>query len=367
LRTAEEPRWAVAIAAEFGNLHAAHRWAMMDHDVDLDARLLVALWNYGLQRLSAEYFGWVEEALNALSFDEHPLYADLLGVAGIGAWLRGDLRQSMRSCQAAFEAEQLHDRAMSLPARMAIVVATAYAPPGVSPERDAMAAEAPTRFLEVVEWTRASNEPYWLNYSMVTGSLGMVMSGDVERAAVLADRALRVAVASGSPIAIAWAQFAVATALEPTDAHAAEGVLDHAVREARPGDGRLVLGLAMSLQATLRRRLGRPLEAVPLLLELVDHWDRLANLPQLWHTIREVAMVLALLGADDIAARLLAAVDREELVMPLLPADQELPARTTEELRERLGAAGFRIATVAGAALSRAEAVELATRSLLHS
>ena len=74
---------------------------------------------------------------------------------------------------------------MSLPARMAIVVATAYAPEG-NPAREPIAAEAPTRFMEVVEWSRAVDEPYWVVYSMITGSLGLVMAGDLERAATLA-------------------------------------------------------------------------------------------------------------------------------------------------------------------------------------
>jgi hypothetical protein len=271
----------------------------------------------------------------------------------------------LRACEAAFDAETQIPGAFSLPARLAIVVATAYAPPGVSPERDAIGAVAPTRFLEVVEWSRTRDDPYWLVYSMITGSLGMVMSGDVERAATLADRALRAAASSGCPSSIAWAQFAVSTALEPTDAETAELLLDDAVRGARAVDGRLVLGLGMSLQATLRRRLGRPLDAVPLLLELIDHWDRLSNLPQLWHTIREAAMVLALLDDADTAARLLGAIDRAELVMPLLPADQPLVAKLTEELEARLGRVAFTVATTAGAALPRAEAVELANRSLL--
>ena len=199
LRTADEARWVTQITADLGNLHAAHLWAIDHADIDVDARLLVALWNYGLQRLSAEYFRWVEEALDTLSFDDHPLAAELHGIAALGAWLRGDLRQSMRSCRYAFEAEQRLDSGISLPARMAIVVATAYAPEG-NPAREPIAAEAPTRFIEVVEWTRELGDPYWLVYSLITGSLGMVMIGDLERAATLANRALLLATRSDMPV-----------------------------------------------------------------------------------------------------------------------------------------------------------------------
>ena len=95
LRTSDEARWVAEITADLGNLHAAHRWALDHRDIDLDARLLAALWNYGLQHLSAEYFRWVEEALAVLSFEDHPLVAELHGIAALGAWLRGDLRQSI--------------------------------------------------------------------------------------------------------------------------------------------------------------------------------------------------------------------------------------------------------------------------------
>ena len=124
--------------------------------------------------------------------------------------------------------------------------------------------------------------------------------------------------------------------------NAPEQLLDEAVRTSRAVDGRLLLGLVMSLQATLQRRLGRPLDAVPRLLELIDHWDRLGDLPQLWHAVREAALCLNLLGEDLIAVRLLAAVERIELVMPLLPIDRVYVAETCEQLRDRLGEDEFR-------------------------
>ena len=164
-------------------------------------------------------------------------------------------------------------------------------------------------------------------------------------------------------ISLAWARFALATALEPSDAESAEQLLDEAVRGARPVDGRLVLGLAMSLQATLRRRLGRAAEAVPLLLELLDHWDRLGNLPQLWHTVRESALCLHMLGSDHVAARLLAAVDFAELVMPPLPSDRAQLDAARDELLERAADTSSG-SNVVATALSRESAVELAASAL---
>jgi hypothetical protein len=85
----------------------------------------------------------------------------------------------------------------------------------------------------------------------------------------------------------------------------------------------------------------------------------------LWHTVRESAMCLSLLDADDTAARLLASVDGAELVMPLLPADRAHLAATRDALLRRLGDAAA-TATVVGAGMSRGAAIELTTRTLVR-
>jgi predicted ATPase/DNA-binding SARP family transcriptional activator len=363
LRTADEPKWAQDIAADFGNLRAAHLWAIETAGVDLDARLLVALWNYGLQRLSAEYFRWVDEACDRLSLDDHPLLPDLQGTAALGAWLRGDLGQCMRACQAAFAAEQRLASGFTLPARMAIVLAAAYAPPGQRAD-EVLHAQAPSRFLEVVAWSREMGEPFWLVYSMVNGALGMVMAGELERATALAERALRVARGSACPTSLAWALFGVATTLEQPEPERSQVLLEEGVDLARVAESRMVFGLSVSLLATLHRRLGHPIDAVPLLVELLDHCDRLGNRPLLWHTIREAAMCLGELRPDQTGVRLLAAVDHAELVMPMLPPDRAHIARVRQQLHNAVGDHAFAVATVEGAGLTRQEAVVLTARSL---
>ncbi len=365
LRTADEANWVARLGADFGNLHATHLWAIENADVDLEALLLVSLWNYGLQRLSAEYFRWVDQAFDKLSFDDHPRLADLKGIVALGAWLRGDLRQTMGSCRSAFDAEQRLGSGVTLPARMAIILTVNYTSLVGDPAFGTITAEVPSRFLEVVEWSRALGDPFWLGYSMDTGSFGMVMGGELERAEKLAGRALELARHSGCPTSVAYALFAVAMALGQSHSERAEPLLDESVRAARAVESRLVLGLSMSLLATMRRRLGRPLDALPLLLELLDHWDRLEFLPQLWNTVRESAICLGLLGEDQIAVHLLASVERVELVMPLLPVDRADASELSEQLRERLGDDAFGDAWTAGMDLTREVAVELATRGLV--
>lgn len=116
--------------------------------------------------------------------------------------------------------------------------------------------------------------------------------------------------------------------------------------------------------AVLRRRLRRPLDAVPPLLELLDHWDRLGNRPQVWHAVREAAMCLGLLGVDDAAVTLLASANGADLVMPLLPDDRTYVSSLRAELERRLGAEAFRRAWEAGGTLDREAALALARESL---
>jgi predicted ATPase/DNA-binding SARP family transcriptional activator len=363
LRTADEPRWARDIAADFGNLRAAHLWAMENAEADVDARLIVALWNYGLQNLSAEYFRWVDEACERLPWDDHPLVPDIHGIAALGAWLRGDRDHCIRECQAAFAAEERLGSGLSLPARMAIVLAATFARPGQRAD-DLLSAQGPSRFLEVVAWSREIGDPFWLVYSMVNGALGMVMAGEIERATALAERALNVARRSACPTLLAWALFGVAIARQQREPERAQALLEEGVHMTRVAGSRMVFGLSVSLLAMLHRRLGRPVDAVPLLIELLDHCDRLSHQPLLWHTIREAALCLAELRPDPTGVRLLAAVDRAELVMPVLPLDRAHIARVRRQLHDAVGDAAFAEATTAAAALTRQEALSLTARSL---
>ena len=363
LRSSAESDWVLAVAADFSNLQAAHVWCLENDAVDREARLLVALWNYGLQRLSAEYFHWVEKSLDRLSFDDHQLLPELLGIAALGAWLRGDLRQCARFCRASFDAEKRLGSGASLQARMSMVYIAAYGPPAFDPELAPIVAESPVRFLEVVEWARALGDPFWLVYTMAIGSFGLALVGDDDRATKLARRALEKARASGCPTSIAWALSAVATH-EQSEAAQAEALVEEALGEARRVESRFVLGQCLSLSAILRRRLGRPLDAVPLLLELLDHWDRLGNRPQLWHTLREAAMCLGLIGATEPAVRLLASIEGSEVVAPMFPADHAELAALNAQLRRALGEATYAEARAEGARLSREETLLLATRAL---
>ena len=366
LLTHAEQQWTTQLSADFGNLQAAHACGGPAQGPRAGGPLAAGAVELRLQRLSPAYFRWVEEAMSALPLASHGRAPDLLGIAALGAWLRGDSLESARLCRAAFAAEETLESGVTMPPRMAAVVVTSYAPDATDPGVIELTAAVASRFLEMVDWCRQSGNPFWLNYSLVTGSLGRSMAGDTDRAVRLAGRALDAANGSGCSTSIAWALFAMGTALEQSEPGRAEQLLDDSVRMARAVDSRLVLGVSLSLLAVLRRRLRRPLDAVPPLLELLDQWDRLGNRPQVWHAVREAAMCLGLLGLDDLAVTLLASVDRADLVMPLLPADHAHLSSLIAEMEGRLGGDRFRRARFEGVSLDREAALALARHALVE-
>jgi predicted ATPase/class 3 adenylate cyclase len=363
MRTGDEARWAASVHADLGNLRSAHLWAIEHEDVDLAARLLIALWIYGVHRPSGEFFRWVEEAFAALPLGDHERAAELYGIDALGAWVRDDLQRCLRSCQAAFDAETQRGTGVTVPARIAIVMAASYAPTA-DPRLVPITSDAPRRFLELVAWAREVGDPYWLSYTMATGANGMNIAGDHERAAALAERALDQARRSGCLSQIAWSLESLGFALEYADPPRAEALLEESVRTARGVRSDLVLGVSLALLATMRRRLGRPLDAMPLHVELLDHWDRLDVVPQMWHTLREAAMCLGMVGIDDPAVRILTAVERAEMVMPESAVDRAQVDTVMDDLRVRLGAAAFADARSAGSGLTREAATVLAAGAL---
>ena len=118
----------------------------------------MALWNFGLQRLSAEYFRWVDEAFDRLSFEDCPLLPDLHGIAALGVWLRATSASAEglpgRGRRGATTGHRLR-----IPARMAIIFATPYAPRIGDPALGPMEARAPDRFLEIVAWSKELGDP----------------------------------------------------------------------------------------------------------------------------------------------------------------------------------------------------------------
>ena len=252
---------------------------------------------------------------------------------------------------------------MTVPARIAIVMAASYAPTA-DPRLVPITSDAPRRFLELVAWAREVGDPYWLSYTMATGANGMNIAGDHERAAALAERALDQARRSGCLSQIAWSLESLGFALEYADPPRAEALLEESVRTARGVRSDLVLGVSLALLATLRRRLGRPLDAMPLHVELLDHWDRLDVVPQMWHTLREAAMCLGMVGIDDPAVRILTAVEQAEMVMPESAVDRAQVDTVMDDLRVRLGAAAFVDARSAGSGLTREAATVLAAGAL---
>lgn len=100
------PDEAVAVASldvELDDLRAAHRWLIENHKLDLSLRLAAALHWYALWRMRSEISSWAEQAIEQPRARAHPSFPEACASAGVGAWMRGDLRRAADLAHRAIE------------------------------------------------------------------------------------------------------------------------------------------------------------------------------------------------------------------------------------------------------------------------
>ncbi len=361
IRTERESAWARQVDRSFASVRAAFRWATGAGATGMAASIVVALWSYALQRLRTEVFDWAAQLAGDDAVGSMQQGPEVLGAAAIGAWLRGDLAGAVAHIGAALAAEERLGSGPTIPARVALINTAGYAAGLEDADQQAAVLGAlPERFLELVAACRATGDPYWLVHSLVIGSFGRSLARDGDGAEKLASKALVVAREAGNPTSLAWAHYGLGSARAEADPHRAAPEVEESLQWARRAGSLLIEGLAMSQLAVLRRRMGQPTAAMPVLLELLEYWGRAGNHAQQWHTLREAAMALAAAGDHRRGMILLGAVDSAPLVMPQLPGDEAALAEVRTELSAALGADLAGTVAAAGATLSREDAVELA-------
>lgn len=328
LRGPDEIHRAALVALEFDNLRAVLSWSIADGDAATSLRLVSALWDYAFMRMKTEIFDWAERAAMMAEAAGLPGRADALGIASLGAWVRENPDKSASLAAEAFRLERDEQTPHTLAVRLATQNSARYSDAG---------REAPDVFREIVEISQALGDPYWLVNIDVLQSIGQSLFGRPERAHSSAVAALRRAREVVNPSSIAWAMFALGLAIEPSDPEHAEEVLDDGLAHARSVDNRWVGAMCTARLVSVRRRLRGALEAVPLLLELLDTWERAGHRSQLWASLDQAALCLAELGDDAAAITIHRAAATARLAMPPLPSDASAMDRALARIREQHG------------------------------
>ena len=355
LRGPNELHRAPLVSLEFDNLRAVFGWSIADADAETSLRLVAALWDYAFMRMQTEIFDWAERAAALTEATRLPGRSDALGIASLGAWVRENPDKSASLAAEAFRLERDENSPRTLAVRLATQNSARYSDAG---------REAPDVFREIVELSEALGDPYWLVNVDVLQSIGQSLFGRPERAHVSAVAALDKARSVGNPSSIAWAMFALGLSIEPSDPEHAEEVLDEALTHARSVDNRWVGAMCTARLVSVRRRLRGALEAVPLLLELLDLWERAGHRSQLWSSLGQAALCLAELGDDAAAITIHSATTTAQLSMPPLPGDARAMDDALARIHERHGDDAVATWARRATALDLAGTAALASRRL---
>ncbi len=331
LRGPEEARWVTQIELDFDNLRAAHRRSLEGGDAEASLRIVAALWDFAFMRMRSEIFDWGEEAL-AVGGD-HPARAMVMGVVALGGWLREHPAKATSFANDAIRLERDSGLPPSIPARMALMNSAEYG--GAAVDVRALMAE-------VMDATRRIASPYWQVNADVLRVLSYAFSGRVEPAEAMADAAMATARRSENPSTVAWAFFAKGMAVELTDVDHAESLFEDGLERARSVENGWIGAMCSTRLASLRRRRGSARDAMALVAELVDTWDRAGHRAHLWAAIRQAALCLAEVGDDEHAVVLLEAASLATLQAPQLPVEAVDDRACIDRLRARVDPAEWR-------------------------
>ena len=326
LRGPDEQLWDSRLSRHFGNISAAVGRCIASGDLVSATSIVVPMWEYGFMRMSDECFRWAERLIATFTArDQEALVAPAIGVAALGAWIRDDLDDAYEWSRRALRLERELGLDFDLPARLALINATVYSGDGAAP---------PEVFAEQAEYQRSRPELYFHVNVNTQMSMMSTWLGDQESAERRALRAVTLARQSRNPSSIAYALWALGTAIEEDDPLRAESLLGTALETAREVNNGWVTVLVQMSLASLRRRVSSPIDAVPLLLDQLDILWRTGHRSHLWATVRLCSLVAGDLHDDELAFGLEAAVEHAGLVMPALPIDATALQAQHERIRE---------------------------------
>jgi predicted ATPase/class 3 adenylate cyclase len=354
LRGPDEARCVSQIELDFDNFRAAQARAIAAGNADAALRIVAALWDYAFMRMRSEIFDWGEAAASAAPSD-HPSLSMVLGIVALGGWIRESPAKSAHFAAESLRLEQEHRAPRSLPVRLALLNSAEYSS-ATTDMRNVMS--------EVITLSNESANPYWQTNVDVVRSLGHSFAGRGGPAVELANRALAKARESENPSTIAWALFGRAVATELFDVEHAEALLDDCLVRARSVDNRWIEAMCSTRLASLRRRSGAVLDAITMVLELLDTWERAGHRSHVWSAVRQAALCLADAGDPTTAVILNQAAAAAQLALPQLPADAEDLASALHKIRLDFGEDQMRRWAARADGLDQADAVRVARERL---
>ena len=340
------------MASELENIRAAVAWSIAALDVDLAIRVAsVAMFNLPAFGLGVAH-DWATSAVALADAEDHPLYPVALAMAALESLQQGERGR----------AEELLGQALDMlddpddPRRLGVFEARAM---GAFYEGRIDDYRQLTD--EVIRLARENGEVGRETQGLGGRALMEAYAGEYIAAIRLAEASYAL-VRDRSLLAQGFGLYAIGEVLAEagTDLDRAVDCLERSVAISSASGSRLQAGTALVRLATLRARLGAPVEALRLFSEVIDLWRLSGWWVQQWITLRNLAEFFGRLGSDEAAATLIAASEESSTAVPVYGAQAERLDALKDELRGRLGDAAFSAAWERGCSMPDDDVVAFA-------
>jgi hypothetical protein len=224
--------------------------------------------------------------------------------------------------------------------------------------------EAAEGYATVARLAETAGDGQCVAYVTASAALQHAYAGSAGDATRLAERAARLAAATGNPTAMAWADYALGVVLQDSDPARALAALGRARTVARAGRNTYIPGVALSVSTALLTRHGDVHLATRLAAEVIDYWSHESHWAQQWTAMRHVIGLFTRLGEHQAAATLHGALTASRTAVRPVGTDAELLDADITELTHHLGDDVFAAATSQGATLNDDDAVAFASATL---
>lgn len=359
--------WAIQIGLDFDNFRAAFQTAIRSSDAGRALSIVASLRESAFRSMSYELTTWAETALKLEGVQRGQTAVDspcdnsasstVLGVAGYGAFVRGDMEVAVRLANQALQATTQSVPSESGLAERVLGNALFY----LGETRDALT------------WTERmtlsairSGDNARIAHARYMSSVAQTSIGDAIQGAVTAGEAKAAATACGSLTSRAQAAYALGLALEHERPDEALRQLDLASRFASEAGNRWLEGFALTEVYWLKAKQGSLSEALVGYSDVIDIWFRGGDWANQYLSLRRVFGILVELGAYEAGAVLhgaLSAVGATQ-ALPFVPSDAERLVQNLDLARSSLEPDVFDSAVRSGAVMGDKELVSFARNQI---
>jgi hypothetical protein len=219
---------------------------------------------------------------------------------------------------------------------------------------------------QMIGAAQVTGAPGILAHAFYMCSVAQTTIGNPERAKEFAALCANAAIESGSPTALAQADYARAIALAADDPARAVALFDRSAQRGESVGNRWIRAFSLTESLWIRAQQGDPVGALAGYRDVIDTWFRGSDSVNLLLSLRYVAAILASLGRDEPAAVLYGALEAAGAVaaLPLEPSSADEFALVIKRVTERLDPTVLADAVELGRTLTDDEVVRYALREL---